>query len=182
MNLKMSSFDHCSSHTNCGTENFTLRAPRQQKTNTIPKCIETWTRLAWRVDCKPRVAATVARAESLWESWKTRFCGDPTSLAPPITSRARPDTRRVWIRLFVSYVSYDVKRTTRRLIRALDKHVTHRSKFILDRYVAGKVICHLVWELAVRYRDHRRRRRTICSLSCDRSIASSKTISQDSVL
>jgi hypothetical protein len=36
------------------------------------------------------VAATAARAESLWGSWKNRFCGDPTSLAPPTTSRAAP--------------------------------------------------------------------------------------------
>jgi hypothetical protein len=57
---------------------------------TRPKCIQTWTRLAWRVDCKPRVAATAARGESLWGSWKNRFCGDPTSLARPITSRAAP--------------------------------------------------------------------------------------------
>jgi hypothetical protein len=91
MNLQMSSFDHSSlPNTNCGTENFTLRTPRQQKTTTRPTCIETWTRLARRVDCKPRVAATAARAESLWGSWKHRFCGDPTSLAPPNTSRAEP--------------------------------------------------------------------------------------------
>jgi hypothetical protein len=42
---------------NCGTENVTLRAPRQQKTKTRPKYIQTCTRLSWRVDCKPRVAA-----------------------------------------------------------------------------------------------------------------------------
>jgi hypothetical protein len=66
MNLIMSSFDHSIlANTNCGTETFTLRAPRQQKTKTKPKCIETRTRVAWRVDCKRRVAATAARAESL---------------------------------------------------------------------------------------------------------------------
>jgi hypothetical protein len=63
MNIKMSSIDHSIlANANCGTENFTLRAPRQQKTKTRPKRIQTWTRLAWRVDCKPRVAATAARA------------------------------------------------------------------------------------------------------------------------
>jgi hypothetical protein len=41
MNLKMSSFDHSIlANNNCGTETFTLRAPRQQKTKTRPKCIQ----------------------------------------------------------------------------------------------------------------------------------------------
>jgi hypothetical protein len=66
MNLKMSSFDHAIlANANFGTETFTLRAPRQQKTKTRPKCIQAWTRLAWRVDCKRSVAAKAARAESL---------------------------------------------------------------------------------------------------------------------
>jgi hypothetical protein len=66
MNLKMSSFDHSILvNTDCGTESFTLRAPRQQKAKIRPKSIQVWTRLAWRVDFKPRVAAKAARAESL---------------------------------------------------------------------------------------------------------------------
>jgi hypothetical protein len=55
--------------------------------------------------------SSTARAESLWGSWKNRFCG-----ARPITSRARPDTWRVWIRFFVNDVSYDVKRAEPRAV------------------------------------------------------------------
>ena len=64
------------------------------------------------VDCsKHKRRETTIRPKSLCDLLKNRLHSKPTSLVRRITIRARSDTRRILIRVFVSDVSYDAEQT-----------------------------------------------------------------------